>query len=1306
MVETYTSLHNHTEFSSAVLRFPDAICKVESSVNWCYNNGLNGYALTDHQSVSGYVQLEKASKELGNEREFKHIFGNEFYLLSEEEDNLRFSENDRPYYWHYLINVLDEVGLKQMYELSARAWLRSYTYKGLLRRPSFYSDLEEIVGKNPGHLVGSSGCLGGFLPKCILSNESKKAKQFIEWNQQVFGKDNFYLECQPCYSTNEEQVKVNNVLWSVHEKLNVPIIVTTDSHYERPEQQEIHTAFLKSKDGGDGREPEKFYQTTYLFTPIELRDLLKSGSGFNDMQVDRLFATTNEIANKVQPITIYKKTRVPALPVTPEPDIKGYYKDNYSKYSNINHYANSNNKDERYYFGQIEKGLRDYQQSHDIDINKYLAQIDIELEQVTGLSEIFGDCMANYFNTVQKIVDIIWDEGDSLVGIGRGSAGSYVTNKLLGITGIDPLLPGFEDFFQWWRFCSVARSENIFDIDIDVQSFKKEKIIKAIKNYFGERRVCQCVTWGTLSSKTALERAGIGLGINSDEIGYLKSLVPVKRGKIYSLKDCVYGNKEKGREKVPEFIAEINKFPKLLETALAFEGMIVSSGVHAGALNCLKGDFTETGSFMVSSNGAVTSQFNLHDAEYAGDLKLDLLSIDCLEHIRGCLDLLLKDKRIEWQGSLRKTYNKYLGYDVLEMNDKNMWKELPNMTAAFQYDSRAGKEALSKIGASSLKELTLANGLMRLAVPNGEQPMDKYIRYRKDITEWYKDMTNFGIPQDEQEILKELLERFNGLLISQNTMMSVLMDERVCGFTMKQADKARKSVAKKSEEALKETEKNLYECGKKCGRSKVFLDYLWNVQIEMSKSYAFDFSHSAEYSVECIQELNLYYKFPKVYWNTAVAMTQAGTEDTRENVANTTDYGKISCSIYKAKSNNISVSPPLINKANNSFSPDAIADAILFGLAGIAGINSEISKQIISLRPYSSFQDFFIRNSFQGSLVTNSKFIQLIKAGCFDEFEPNRVKLMKQYICMSNPPKDKLTSANLSECIAIGAKPPKQFLSPYNFKSYVCSPRFLIGQHPKFKSKKLYWLDDKALKYFNANCSGLKEGTDWYVDDNGLTIVVDKSLDKLFKPVFNELKAYINTPEFLKEYNKSRWRSIYDKLLPNKNPNHWSLEAVSYYSREHELANVNFKDYSIVPFNSLPEEPVFITQNRGKREWKQYELHRICGTILARNDNNHLLTILTPENDVINVKFYAGLFAKLKAQISEEHDGVKTVLDKPWLARGVCLVITGYRRGESDFVAKKYRNSIFPSTVSKIEEINDDGSIVMRHKRYGQEEAE
>lgn len=1305
MIDTYTSLHIHSEYSTALLGFTDSIIRIPKALQWCYDNGLRGMSVTDHEGISGFVEMEQAVDKMNIDRPFQHIFGNEIYMLSEKENALHEVEGQKPTYWHFLLNCLDEKGVHQLYELSSRAWLRSYMFRGLRRRPTFYSDIEEIIGKEPGHVVGSSACLGGYLPHLVLDGNFNKAKRFINWCVKIFGEGNFFLECQPCLEDNEEQITVNKALWALHEEMNVPIIVTTDAHYMEEKDKEIHKAYLNSKDGGDTREADAFYATAHLFTPRELRNALHIC--FNDEQIDVLFQTTNSIADRVETFSLKKTTQVPALPSLPSFHITHQYRPYYSKYKFIDYYANSQDPYEQYYYYQIERGLSEYQKTHDINIDKYLKQIDTEMEQVKGLGDIFDhQRMCDYFTVVQKVIDLIWSDGDSIVGIGRGSAGCYVTNKLLGITGIDPLEEGLADFYPWWRFCSTARSDSIFDIDIDIQSFKKERVIKAIKKYFGERRVCQVVTWGRLSARTALERACRGLGISNDVAGYLRSLVPVKRGSVYSLNDCLNGNEAKGREKVSGFANELNKYPGLLETALAFEGLIISSGVHAGALNVLKSDFTDTGALMVSSNGAIINQYDLHHGEYGGQLKFDLLSIDALECIRSCLDTLVQNGKMEWKGNLRDTYNYYLSYDVLEKDNKEMWDLLPTMTNAFQYDTRAGKEALRKIGAQNLTELTLANGLMRLAVPDGEQPMDKYVRYRKDINEWYADMTEYGIDDSEQEIFKRLLSKYNGVLISQEQMMIILMDKEVCNFTLKEADKARKAVAKKNPQALAETEERLYTKGAECGRSKAFLDYLWNVQIEMSKSYAFALCHSHEYSTECLQELNMYYFYPKVYWNTAVITTQSQVADERENSAMSINYGKIAQSIYKARSNGINVQAPSINKSGLSFAPNEENDSILFGLGAISGINPQIAQQITSNRPYTSFKDFYTKNTFQGTLVTKSKLIQLIKAGCFDEFNPDRVAIMREYFELSANNVNNLTTANMGQIKAVGIYIPKAIIAPYNFKKYVTSKQFLYGKHPSFKSKNIYWLDNRALKYFNENCRDcLAEGTDYWQEDDR-TVVVDKSLEKLLKPSLDNLKSYINQPEFLDKFNEATIDRNMAESVGSYDVNRWSFESCAFYSTNHELAGIDLEEYNISHFSDLPVDPVFIERSYGKRSWKQFELSAICGTVIARTDSHHLITILTPDNEVVNVKMNDGAYAHYKAQLSKiESDGSKTVMEKSWLSRGCLLICCGYRRGEDDFVCKTYKNSIFNHQLMKIVNVND-GKLEIQSERWNEENSD
>lgn len=229
MTNTYTSLHVHSEYSTALLSFTDSIIHIKQALQWCYNNGLRGMALSDHEGVSGWPEMEQSINSMDIDRPFQHIFANEIYLMSEEENELVHSDGEeRPYYWHFLLIALDDVGVHQIYELSSRAWLRSYVWKGLRRRPTFYSDIEEVIGSNPNHVVGSTACLGGRLPKYILNNQTDEAKQFISWGNKTFGKGNFFLECQPHLEDNDEQYKVNNGLWQLHKETNTPIIVTTD----------------------------------------------------------------------------------------------------------------------------------------------------------------------------------------------------------------------------------------------------------------------------------------------------------------------------------------------------------------------------------------------------------------------------------------------------------------------------------------------------------------------------------------------------------------------------------------------------------------------------------------------------------------------------------------------------------------------------------------------------------------------------------------------------------------------------------------------------------------------------------------------------------------------------------------------------------------------------------------------------------------------------------------------------------------------------------------------------------------------
>lgn len=196
-------------------------------------------------------------------------------------------------------------------------------------------------------------------------------------------------------------------------------------------------------------------------------------------------------------------------------------------------------------------------------------------------------------------------------------------------------------------------------------------------------------------------------------------------------------------------------------------------------------------------------------------------------------------------------------------------------------------------------------------------------------------------------------------------------------------------------------------------QEKIFADYIWNVVFAASMGYSFSQLHSYSYSIIALQELNLNYYYPRVYWNCACLSVEASGTD--EENTGSTDYGEMAKAIYKMKKYGVGVHAPSINDSNIDFTPREKDSVILFGLGGIAGINIDISRQILSNRPYTSFTDFYNKNAYKGSLITKSKFIQLIKAGCFDEFEPDRRIVMRQYFILSTPNVTSLAMNNIGQ---------------------------------------------------------------------------------------------------------------------------------------------------------------------------------------------------------------------------------------------------------------------------------------------------
>ena len=281
----------------------------------------------------------------------------------------------------------------------------------------------------------------------------------------------------------------------------------------------------------------------------------------------------------------------------------------------------------------------------------------------------------------------------------------------------------------------------------------------------------------------------------------MSSLIPSERGFLWSLSDVVNGNPEKDRKPIMAFVNEVNEYPGLLDIMMSIEGLVNKRSSHASGVIMFDDDPYEFGCFMKTPKGEVITQYDLHMCEAAGMTKYDFLVTEVQDKIVETINLLQQDNKIDPSLSLKEVYDKYLNPEELPIDNAEIWKLLQenSIINIFQFDSDVGSQAAKKIKPSSILEMTDANGLMRLMTSEKgqETPMEKYIRYKKDISLWYKEMKEYGLTEKEIKAVEPYFKDSYGVPPSQEQLMRMLMDENICHFTLAEANTARKIVGKK-----------------------------------------------------------------------------------------------------------------------------------------------------------------------------------------------------------------------------------------------------------------------------------------------------------------------------------------------------------------------------------------------------------------------------------------------------------------------------------------------------------------------------
>lgn len=645
---------------------------------------------------------------------------------------------------------------------------------------------------------------------------------------------------------------------------------------------------------------------------------------------------------------------------------------------------------------------------------------------------------------------------------------------------------------------------------------------------------------------------------------------------------------------------------------------------------------------------------------------------------------------IEDKGSLKANYESTIGVYNLERNAPDMWKMVweHKIQSLFQMEKDSGIQGIALTKPKSVDDLATLNSVIRLMAQEkgAEQPLQKYARYKNDPSLWYKEMELYGLTKKEQKILEPILATSYGICESQEKFMTLVQIPECGGFDLNWADRLRKSIAKKNPKDYQLLEKEYFERVEEKGLSKNLCEYVWHVLIATSRGYGFNQSHTLAYSLVGLQEMNLAYRFPIIFWSCANLIVDSGAIEGLED--KTANYGKIAIAVNKIKAQtDTSVSLIDINKSELSFTPDAENNKIYFGMAGLQGVGNEVCQQIIENRPYNSFEDFR-----QKTKVNKTVTIALIKSGAFDQFG-QRKDIMEQYLREVSEPKKRLTMQNFNGLIE----------------------KNLIPQELNFQ-KRLF-VFNKALRknkykdYFILRADNFYKFYSTFFDVDKLVPVENKlGIDqKLWKKMYDEkmkpAKEYIskNQKQMLTNFNNQLFQEQWDKYALGSYST-WEMESLGTYEHEHELSKIPYDLYEISSYSELSDIPqVDYTFKKNGIEIPIFKTTRIIGTIIAKDELHSSATILTPEKDVVTIKMGKDYFARYNKRISEiMSDGTKKMRENGFFQRGTLVMVNGYRRGET-FVLKAYKRTN-SHQLYKITNVYKDGSLDMTNKRYGEEE--
>ena len=915
-MSSFAHLHVHTEYSML-----DGAARVADLVAEVARQEMPAIAMTDHGNVFGAFDFYKQAKKVG----VKPIIGIEAYVAPEsrfEKKRVKWAEGGEDdvsgggAYTHMTILAENNEGLSNLFKLSSLASLEGYYYKPRMDR--------ELLTRYSKGLIATTGCPGGEIQTRLRMGAYKEAIAAASDYRDIFGADNFFLEIMDHGIDIESRVKAD--LLKLGKELGLPLLATNDLHYTFNEDARSHEALLCVQSGSTLADPKRFKfdnDEFYLKTPAQMRELFKEipESCDNTLLIaERCNVTLREGEN------LLPRFEVPAGETEDSWLIK---------------------ESERGLQGRM--GARVTAEHH--------ARLKYELDVMIKMG------FPGYFLVVADLVAHAKKVGIR-VGPGRGSAAGSLVAYALGITGLDPLEHGL--LFE--RFLNPERI-SMPDIDLDFDERRRSEMIRYATTKYGEDRVAQIITYGTIKSKQAIKDSTRVLGYPY-AIGekLTKALPPSVMGKDISLAGVFDPSNDRFGE-AGEFRNLYESDPDsktVVDTAMGLEGLKRQWGVHAAGVILSREPLLDVIPIhRREADGSIITQFDMGACEATGLLKMDFLGLRNLSVLDDALLNIKANKGVD------------IVLEDLTLDDKKTFELLSrgDTLGVFQLDGGPMRALLRSMSPDSFQDISAVIALYRPG-PMGENAHNNYAdrkNKRKPVEPIHAELS---------EVLNEILGDTYGLIVYQEQVMAIA--QKVAGFSLGRADLLRKAMGKKNKEIL-DKEYIPFEAGMKSnGFGNAAIKRLWDVLIPFS-DYAFNRAHSAGYGVVSYWTAYLKANYPTEY----MAALLTSVRD---------DKDKSALYLSECRRMGIQVLPPDVNESDAEYTPRGTD--IRFGLAAIRNVGEGVVASVKSGRDskgrYQSFGDFLAKVDAQ---VCNKKTIEsLIKAGAFDSLGHTRKGLMAVYL--------------------------------------------------------------------------------------------------------------------------------------------------------------------------------------------------------------------------------------------------------------------------------------------------------------------